>query len=100
MIELDTGPDIRSDLLWDDGKFILRNSMPVLNDENKFIGRIITEEPLPALTRIFTEITLIGKKGDFLLFAPRKGNNLELDCFSRGFEVIYFLFDLQFFSFN
>lgn len=86
MIELDTDSDIHSDLLWNDGQFILRNSMLILNDENKSIGHIITEEPLPALTRIFTEITLIGMTGDFLLCAPVKGSNLEMDCFLRGFN--------------
>lgn len=86
MVELDTDPGIRSDLLWDDGQFILRNSMSILNDENKFIGRIVTEEPLPALTRIFTETALIGMTGDFLLCAPVKESNLEVGCFLRGFN--------------
>ncbi|MBP6057568.1 MAG: EAL domain-containing protein [Nitrosomonas sp.] len=84
VVELNTGTDIRSDLLWNSGQFFLRNSMPILNNENKSIGRIITEEPIPALTRIFTEITLIGTTGDFLLCAAAKENNFEMNCFLRG----------------
>ena len=83
VVELDTGLDTHSNLLWN-GQFNLRNSIPILNDENKSIGRIITEEPIPALTRIFTEITLIGTTGDFLLCASAKENNFEMDCFLRG----------------
>jgi len=83
VVELDTGLDTHSNLLWN-GQFILRNSIPILNDEKKSIGRIITEEPIPALTRIFTEITLIGTTGDFLICASAKENNFEMDCFLRG----------------
>lgn len=84
VVELNTGTDIHSDLLWNGGQFFLRNSIPILNNENKSIGRIITKEPIPALTRIFTEITLIGTTGDFLLCAAAKENNFEMNCFLRG----------------
>ena len=83
IIKLDTDSDIHSDLLWDK-QFIIRSSSPILNNENKFIGRIVTEEPVPALTRIFTEITLMGTTGEFLLCAPVKASNVETDCFMRG----------------
>ncbi len=85
IVTLVTASDIRSELLWD-GQFILRNSIPILNDENKFIGRITTEQPIPTLTKIFSEAALIGTTGDFLLCAPAKGNKLEMDCFLRGFN--------------
>lgn len=85
MVELDTGPDIRTVLLWDD-HFIVRNSVQILNEENKPIGRITTEEPMPDLTRIFKDAHLIGNTGDFLLCAPVKENNLEMDCFLRSFD--------------
>ncbi|SFD89185.1 GGDEF and EAL domain-containing protein [Nitrosomonas sp. Nm166] len=83
IIKLDTDSDIHSDLLWNE-QFILRTSIPLLNNENKLIGQIVTEEPAPALTRIFTEITLMGTTGEFLLCAPVKESNLETDCFMRG----------------
>jgi len=85
VVELDTGLNIRTALLWD-GQFIARNSIQILNEENKSIGYITTEEPMSDLTRIFTEAALIGKTGDFLLCAPVKENNLEMDCFLRGFD--------------
>lgn len=85
IVELDTGPDIHTTLLWN-GQFILRNSIPIVNNENKPMGRITTEEPIFALTRIFTEASLIGSTGDFLLCAPVKENVLEMDCFLRGFD--------------
>lgn len=83
IIKLDTDSHIHSDLLWDK-QFILRSSSPILNNEKKLIGRIVTEEPVPALTRIFTEITLMGTTGEFLLCAPVKASNVETDCFMRG----------------
>lgn len=83
IIKLDTDSDIHSDLLWDK-QFIIRSSSPILNNEKKLIGRIVTEEPVPALTRIFTEITLMGTTGEFLLCAPVKASNVETDCFMRG----------------
>jgi diguanylate cyclase (GGDEF)-like protein len=82
IVALTTASDIRSELLWS-GQFILRNSMPILNDDNKFIGRITTEQPMPTLTRMFSETSLIDTTGDFLLCAPAKENNAELDCFLR-----------------
>ena len=64
----------------------MRNSVQILNEENKPIGRITTEEPMPDLTRIFKDAHLIGNTGDFLLCAPVKENNLEMDCFLRSFD--------------
>ncbi len=84
-VELNTDPDIRTDLLWD-GQFIVRNSIQLEDENNKPIGRIITEESMPDLTRIFKEAALIGKTGDFLLCAPVKESDLEMDCFLRGFD--------------
>ncbi|MDP3282328.1 MAG: diguanylate cyclase, partial [Nitrosomonas sp.] len=81
-VELDTGSDVHTVLLWDE-QFIVRNSIQLLDEKNKPIGRITTEEPMPDLTRIFKEATLIGKTGDFLLCAPVKENDLEMDCFLR-----------------
>ena len=84
-VELDTGSDIHTVLLWDE-QFIIRNSIQLLDEKNNPIGRITTEESMPDLTRIFKEATLIGKTGDFLLCAPVKENDLEMDCFLRGFN--------------
>lgn len=84
-VTLDTGIDIETALLWD-RQFIVRNTIPVVNEEQQLIGRIITEEYLPGLTRLFKAEMLIGKTGDFLLCAPVIGSNLEMDCFLRGFD--------------
>jgi diguanylate cyclase (GGDEF)-like protein/PAS domain S-box-containing protein len=84
-VELDTDPDIHTVLLWD-GQFIVRNSIQLLDEKNKPIGRITTEEAMFDLTRIFKEAILIGKTGDFLLCAHVKENDLEMDCFLRGFN--------------
>ncbi len=81
-IELKTEPGIHAALIWEE-QFLIRNILPILNDNNQYIGRIITEEHIPDLTRIFTEAVLIGKTGDFLLCAPVKDNNLVMDCFLR-----------------
>jgi diguanylate cyclase (GGDEF)-like protein/PAS domain S-box-containing protein len=81
-IQIDTHSGTRSDLLWNE-QFILRNSMPILDDEKNSVGQLVTEEPLPALTKIFTEITLVGTTGSFLLCASTKENVSEIDCFMR-----------------
>lgn len=84
-VELFTDLHIRTTLLWDN-QFIIRNSIPLLNDKNEPIGRITTEELAPDLTRIFKEAVLIGKTGDFLLCAAAQNSHLEMDCFLRGFD--------------
>ena len=84
-VELETVPGIQATLLWDE-QFILRNSMAILNEDNRTIGRIVTEEYVPELTRIFKEAALIGKTGDFLLCVAVKDSLLAMDCFLRGFD--------------
>ncbi|MBX9915672.1 MAG: EAL domain-containing protein [Nitrosomonas sp.] len=82
-IELNTGAGTRTVLLWQE-QFVIRNSLRILNENNQFIGSIITEELAPDLTRIFKETVLIGETGDFLLCAPVKESHLEMDCFIRA----------------
>jgi len=82
-IELNTGADIHTALLWQE-QFVIRNSLRIVNENNQFIGRVITEELAPDLTRIFREAVLIGETGDFLLCAPVKENYFEMDCFMRA----------------
>ncbi|PTQ77945.1 PAS domain S-box-containing protein/diguanylate cyclase (GGDEF)-like protein [Nitrosomonas oligotropha] len=84
-IELSAAPGIRTTLLWQE-QFIIRNSLPVLNNKNHIIGRITTEEHIPDLTRIFKEAVLIGRTGDFLLCAPIQQSNLDMNCFVRGLD--------------
>lgn len=84
-VELNTGLGINTILFWNHD-FIVRNSIQLVNEYGKPIGRVITEERMPNLTRIFTEATLIGNTSDFLLCAPVKGNNHEMDCFLRNFD--------------
>jgi diguanylate cyclase (GGDEF)-like protein/PAS domain S-box-containing protein len=83
-VELDTGPEVQAVLLWGE-QFVVRNSINVLNSNGRAVGRIVTEEYAPELSRIFKEASLIGKTGDFLLCAPVKGSRGEMDCFLRGF---------------
>lgn len=85
IVKLETDPDIDSFLFWD-GQFKLRNVMDVLDHEYLPVGRITTEQALPDLTKIFTDVNLIGETGDFLLCAAVKDSNLEMDCFLRGFD--------------
>jgi len=82
-IKLDTEPGIQTALIWQD-QFFVRNTQQILNGNHQYIGRIVTEERIPDLTRIFTEAVLIGKTGDFLLCAPVKDSNLDMDCFLRA----------------
>jgi diguanylate cyclase (GGDEF)-like protein/PAS domain S-box-containing protein len=82
-IKLNTEPGIQTALIWQD-QFIIRNALQILNGNHQYIGRIVTEERMPDLTRIFTEAELIGKTGDFLLCAPVKDSSLDMDCFSRA----------------
>ena len=82
-IELNTGNDIQTTLLWHD-QFVIRNSLGIFNENGQLIGRIATEEPVPDLARIFKEATLIGKTGGFLLCAPVRENRLTMDCFIRS----------------
>lgn len=82
IIALDTNSNTRAELVWDN-QFILRNSTPILNEEDKLIGSIKTEEIMSDLTKIFKEAVLIGKTGDFLLCKPGEGSDLEMDCFLR-----------------
>lgn len=84
-IELNTESNINTILFWNND-FIIRNSIQLANEYGKPIGRIVTEEHLPNLTRIFTEATLVGNTSDFQLCAPVKGDNLEMDCFLRNFD--------------
>ncbi|NBQ69108.1 MAG: EAL domain-containing protein [Nitrosomonadaceae bacterium] len=81
-IELNTGAAISTALLWQE-QFVIRNSLRIVNENNQFIGRVVTEELAPDLTRIFSEVVLIGETGDFLLCAPVKESHLEMDCFMR-----------------
>ncbi|MBS0425155.1 MAG: EAL domain-containing protein [Proteobacteria bacterium] len=81
-IQLDTESGIQTALMWQDQLFV-RNTLHIQNSGNQNIGRIITEERMPDLTRIFTEAVLIGKTSDFLLCAPVKDNSLDMDCFLR-----------------
>ncbi|OQW40896.1 MAG: diguanylate cyclase [Proteobacteria bacterium SG_bin4] len=84
-VELNAHPDVHTLLFWNQG-FVLQNSIRLFNQDRQLIGRITTEEPLPDLTRIFTEAPLIGETGDFLLCAPVANNRLEMDCFFRAFD--------------
>jgi len=82
-IELSTESDINTTLYWNHG-FMIRNSIHLVDESNRPIGRITTEEPISDLTRIFKEAILNGKTGDFQLCAPVKESDLEMDCFLRG----------------
>ncbi len=81
-VKLDTESDINTILFWNHG-FIVRNSIQLINEYSEPIGRVITEERMPDLTGVFTEAALIGNTGDFLLCAPIKNNDPEMDCFLR-----------------
>lgn len=81
-VELNTERDINTILLWDRG-FIIRNSIQLINKHRKPMGRVITEERMSGLTGIFAETALIGNSGNFLLCAPVKSSDLEMDCFVR-----------------
>jgi len=82
-IKLNIEPGIQTALIWQD-QFIIRNTLQILNGNHQYIGRIVTEERMPVLTRIFTEAELIGKTGNFLLCAPVKDSSLDMDCFLRA----------------
>lgn len=44
------------------------------------------EQPLPALTQTFVEVSPMGETSDFMLCAPAEDNDLVMDCFLRGIE--------------
>lgn len=71
-------------------KFFVRSTLPILNGNNQYVGRIVIEERIPDLTRIFTEAALIGKTGDFFLCAPVKNSSLDMDCFLRAVDSYQF----------
>lgn len=83
IVELQSDWDNRGELLWN-RQFLLRSSIPIFNPENKFIGRITTEQPMPILMRIISDTALIEKSSDFLLCAPVKDNDLAINCFLRN----------------
>ncbi|MDE2387741.1 MAG: EAL domain-containing protein, partial [Betaproteobacteria bacterium] len=88
-IKLDTETGIQAALIWED-QFFARNTLQILNDNHQYIGRIVTEERIPDLTRIFTEAELIGQTGSFLLCAPIKDSNPDMDCFLRAVDGNHF----------
>jgi diguanylate cyclase (GGDEF)-like protein/PAS domain S-box-containing protein len=85
VVSLETDSDIRAFLLWDKG-FILRTFADVKNVEDQQVGSVMTERHLPTMTKVFSETSLINDAVDFVLCAPAKANNSELDCFLRGVE--------------
>lgn len=82
-LNLKSDPGIYIFLLWDD-QFILRIFMNITNQAGQYIGSVLTELYLPALTDTFARASLIGKTGDFMLCVPVIASNLEMDCFLRG----------------
>ena len=83
LVQLDTNSNVESFLLWDK-QFILRTSNNIYDPNNQNIGRIVTEQPLPILTNFYTETSLVGKTGDFMLCKPVSGHDIDMDCFLRG----------------
>lgn len=67
-------------LLWD-GYFILHASMDVLDQEGDHIGMIVTETKLSTNTEAFTDITSIGKTGEFAVCALLADDAKKMDCF-------------------
>lgn len=82
LLTLETGLENRSELLWN-RQFVLRNSLAIRTDDNKFIGHIIAEQPMPLLSRLFSEATLIGTSSVLQLCAPVHGDVLAIDCVMR-----------------
>lgn len=70
-------PD-KAELLWDGG-FLLRHRIP-LRDSAGEVGKVLTEQPLPVLTRLARNILGMGVTGDMGLCALREG---QLLCFPQ-----------------
>lgn len=83
VVQLESSRNIQSDLIWDE-QFRLRSTKVILDTQDQVIGRIVVEQTLAELTRIFSEATLIGSTGDFLLCTATKESIVEGDCFLRG----------------
>jgi|GEM_PF-784594 len=81
-VQLETPENIHSELIWDE-QFKLRNSKIILDKQGNSIGHIIVEQTMVELTQIFSEATLIGSTGDFLLCTATKQSLIEADCFLR-----------------
>lgn len=76
-------------LLWND-QFILRTSVDVLDQDERRIGSITTEKPLPQLTRSFGEIRSIGETGVFILCAPPGESGHEMACLISQVDRVKF----------
>lgn len=76
-------------LLWND-QFILRTSVDVLDQDERLIGSITMEKPLPQLTRSFGEIRSIGETGVFILCAPPRENEHEMACLISQIDKVKF----------
>lgn len=65
-VPLDLGWDVQ--LLWNGG-FLLRTDVAIMRGEHR-IGKVITEMPLPTITRMFKDAESLGKSGELALCAP------------------------------
>ena len=72
-----------SSLLWDN-EFILNTSND-LYSHGQYIGKVITEISLPLLTLAFTDVTSIGKTGEFAICKALVDDINNMQCFLNGF---------------
>ncbi|MDE3021977.1 MAG: EAL domain-containing protein [Pseudomonadota bacterium] len=70
-------------LLWD-GQFVLQAHSNILDNQGQRIGQVTTQKVLGLLTRDFTELTPIGKTGEFALCAPLENGSKDMDCLLSG----------------
>ncbi|HEX4798566.1 MAG TPA: PAS domain S-box protein [Burkholderiales bacterium] len=68
----------KPELLWDEG-FLLRHRIP-LRDAIGEVGTVLTEQPLPVLTRLAQSVSRMGATGDMGLCVLR---GEQLDCFPQ-----------------
>lgn len=73
-VPLDLAGDVQ--LLWNGG-FLLRTDMAIMHGEHS-IGKVITEMPLPTITRMFKDAGSLGKSGELALCAP---TDAGMQCF-------------------
>lgn len=85
IVHLKTNSSIKASLILDH-QIILQTWFDVMNLENQFIGRIMTEQPLTGLDQIFKGYSPIGETDDFMLCGAVEKNHLKMDCFLRGID--------------
>ncbi|MBV5271186.1 MAG: hypothetical protein JZU55_16390, partial [Afipia sp.] len=84
-VPLDLGWDVQ--LLWNGG-FLLRTDMAIMRDGHS-IGKVITEMPLPTITRMFKDAESLGKSGELALCAPADAG---MQCFPTTLNPRAFTF--------